>query len=80
MGLYPNGTLLSWEEIKENVWKVHKIGVLQFITIYNKYKDISGYSLKWGDEVSIYTHTHCKYWKRFDISSCFNTDILTPTS
>lgn len=52
MGLYRNSDLLSIEQIKKNAWIVHKIGILQFISMYKKYKDISGYSLKWGDEVN----------------------------
>ena len=53
MGLYRNSGLLSLEQIKKNTWILHKMGILQFISIYKKYKDISGYSLKWGDEVNV---------------------------
>ena len=51
MGLLSEGKPLSWEETKKNAWKVHKVGVLQFISLYHKLKDRKGDTLKWGDEV-----------------------------
>ena len=52
MGLLSKGTPLSWEDTKKNAWIVHRDGILQFIALYNKFKDRKGYTLKWGDEVS----------------------------
>ena len=52
MGFIRYNDVLSLEQVKKNTWIVHKMGILQFISIYKKYKDISGYSLKWGDEVN----------------------------
>ena len=52
MGFTRYSDVLSLEQVKKNTWIVHKMGILQFISIYKKYKDISGYSLKWGDEVN----------------------------
>ena len=53
MGFTQYSDVLSLEQVKKNTWIVHKMGILQFISIYKKYKDISGYSLKWGDEVNV---------------------------
>ena len=53
MGFTRYSDVLSLEQVKKNTWIVHKMGILQFISIYKKYKDISGYSLKWGDEVNV---------------------------
>ena len=54
MGKNPDGQTLSWEEVKKSTWLVKKIGILQFLNIYHRCKDISGCSLQWGDEVSSY--------------------------
>ncbi|XP_019860350.1 PREDICTED: glutamate--cysteine ligase-like, partial [Amphimedon queenslandica] len=51
MGLLSEGKPLSWEETKKNAWKVHKVGIQQFISLFHKLKDRKGDTLKWGDEV-----------------------------
>uniref|UniRef100_A0A1X7UMB8 Glutamate--cysteine ligase n=1 Tax=Amphimedon queenslandica TaxID=400682 RepID=A0A1X7UMB8_AMPQE len=51
MGLLSKGKPLSWEETKKNAWKVHKVGIQQFISLFHKLKDRKGDTLKWGDEV-----------------------------
>ena len=52
MGLLSEGKSLSWSETKEHAELVRRIGVLQFLAIYNRHKDRQGDELKWGDEVS----------------------------
>ena len=51
MGLLKQGHPLSWEEIKPYIDYIHKHGILQFINLFNKYKDRQGDSANWGDEI-----------------------------
>ncbi|KAF7988424.1 hypothetical protein HCN44_000997 [Aphidius gifuensis] len=51
MGLLTDGSALSWEETKHYADYVRKHGIIQFINIFNKYKDRQGDPFKWGDEV-----------------------------
>ena len=51
MGLLVLGTPLAWEDALQWLSYVRKHGILQFLHIYNRVKDISGDTLKWGDEL-----------------------------
>jgi len=51
MGLWSNGTPLSWEEAKKHADHVRKHGIKQSLAIYRKLKDRQNDSLLWGDEV-----------------------------
>ena len=41
----------KWERSKPNLSYVRKAGVRQFISQYNKVKDLKGDELLWGDEI-----------------------------
>ena len=51
MGLLTVGTPLEWSEIKNYVDLIHEKGIVQFINLYNRYKNQKNDCLKWGDEV-----------------------------
>ena len=51
MGLLTEGNPLEWNETKQNADLVKKMGAKQFINIYHKFKDTTGYPFKWGDEL-----------------------------
>lgn len=54
MGFLTDGTTFQWEEIVERpVDYVKKHGVLQFLAIYDRIKDRTRDSLRWGDEVCL---------------------------
>ncbi len=57
MGLLSEGKPLSWAETKKNAHIVHKIGILQFLSLYHKHKDRKD-TLKWGDEVKIVLYNY----------------------
>ncbi len=57
MGLLSKGTPLSWPETKKHSEVVRRVGVQQFLAIYQRLKDRRGDVLKWGDEVSVYEVT-----------------------
>lgn len=50
MGLLTEGKPLSWADTKKYAEHVHRVGVQQFLAIYERLKDRKGDSLKWGDE------------------------------
>ena len=53
MGFLTEGNTFVWEEIEERPTDfVRKHGIIQFLHIYNKLKNRTRDSLKWGDEVS----------------------------
>lgn len=52
MGLLTEGKPLSWAETKKHADHVRKVGVQQFLALYQRLKDRKGDTLKWGDEAS----------------------------
>ena len=53
MGFLTAGNTFSWEEASEKPTEfVRKHGIIQFLNIYNKLKDRTRDSLRWGDEVN----------------------------
>ena len=44
-------SLLKWSEYKDHLVLFREKAVKDFINIYNKYKSISDYTFKWGDEI-----------------------------
>lgn len=51
MGLLKVGQPQPWEKSKKNLSYVRKAGVRQFISQYNRVKDLRGDELLWGDEI-----------------------------
>mmetsp|Transcript_13467 Transcript_13467/g.19270 ORF Transcript_13467/g.19270 Transcript_13467/m.19270 type:complete len:967 (+) Transcript_13467:80-2980(+) len=51
MGLLKLGVPQKWEKSKKNLTYVRKAGVRQFISTYNRVKDLKGDELLWGDEI-----------------------------
>ncbi|GFH57971.1 hypothetical protein CTEN210_14447 [Chaetoceros tenuissimus] len=51
MGLLKVGVPQPWEKSKKNLTYVRKAGVRQFISQYEKVKDLQGDELLWGDEI-----------------------------
>lgn len=41
----------SFQDSKENLGYIRKAGVRQFISTYNRVKDLKGDELLWGDEI-----------------------------
>ncbi len=51
MGLLKVGVPQPWSKSKKNLRYVRKAGVRQFISHYNRVKDLKGDELLWGDEI-----------------------------
>eukprot|EP00578_Thalassiosira_sp_NH16_P026569 CAMPEP_0181088328 /NCGR_PEP_ID=MMETSP1071-20121207/6728_1 /TAXON_ID=35127 /ORGANISM="Thalassiosira sp., Strain NH16" /LENGTH=521 /DNA_ID=CAMNT_0023170237 /DNA_START=93 /DNA_END=1654 /DNA_ORIENTATION=+ len=51
MGLLKVGVPQAWPKSKKNLNYVREAGVRQFISTYNRVKDLKGDELLWGDEV-----------------------------
>jgi hypothetical protein len=51
MGLLKVGVPQPWENSKKNLNYVRQAGVRQFISTYNRVKDLKGDELLWGDEI-----------------------------
>lgn len=51
MGLLKVGTPKSWGDSKKDLRYIRKAGVRQFISTYNRVKDLQGDELLWGDEI-----------------------------
>ncbi|KAL3803173.1 hypothetical protein HJC23_003448 [Cyclotella cryptica] len=51
MGLLKVGTPQPWPVSKKNLNYVREAGVRQFISTYNRVKDLKGDELMWGDEI-----------------------------
>ncbi len=51
MGLLKVGVPQSWPKSKKNLRYVRQAGVRQFISHYNRVKDLKGDELLWGDEI-----------------------------
>ena len=41
----------TWEDSKKNLSYIRNAGVRQFISTYNRVKDLKGDELLWGDEI-----------------------------
>lgn len=51
MGLLKVGVPQPWQKSKKNLRYVRKAGVRQFVSHYNRVKDLKGDELLWGDEI-----------------------------
>ena len=51
MGLLSLGTPLEWQDARPLASHVHKHGIQQFLSLWNKIKDRRGDILLWGDEI-----------------------------
>jgi len=51
MGLLKVGTPMPWEKSKKHNKYIRSAGVRQFISTYNRVKDLKGDELLWGDEI-----------------------------
>jgi glutamate--cysteine ligase catalytic subunit len=51
MGLLKVGKPLAWDESKRHSSYVRHHGLIQFINVWNRIKDIHDDKLRWGDEV-----------------------------
>jgi hypothetical protein len=51
MGLLKVGVPQPWEKSKKNLNYVREAGVRQFISTYNRVKDLKADELLWGDEI-----------------------------
>ena len=50
-GLLKVGVPQSWDKSKQNLRYIREAGVRQFVSTYNRVKDLKGDELLWGDEV-----------------------------
>mmetsp|Transcript_6392 Transcript_6392/g.9142 ORF Transcript_6392/g.9142 Transcript_6392/m.9142 type:complete len:953 (-) Transcript_6392:1080-3938(-) len=51
MGLLKVGVPKSWDDSKKDLRYIRQAGVRQFISTYNRVKDLKGDELLWGDEI-----------------------------
>jgi len=51
LGLLKVGVPKSWDDSKRNLGYIRNAGVRQFISTYNRVKDLRGDELLWGDEI-----------------------------
>jgi glutamate--cysteine ligase catalytic subunit len=51
MGLLKLGKPLEWNESKKHSAYVRRHGLIQFLSVWNRIKDIHDDKLRWGDEV-----------------------------
>jgi glutamate--cysteine ligase catalytic subunit len=51
MGLLKVGVPMKWDDSKKNLQYIRKAGVRQFVSTYNRVKDLKGDELLWGDEI-----------------------------
>lgn len=50
-GLLKVGVPKTWDDSKQNLGYIRNAGVKQFISTYNRVKDLKGDELLWGDEI-----------------------------
>jgi len=50
-GLLKVGTPKTWNDSKKDLQYIRQAGVRQFISTYNRVKDLKGDELLWGDEI-----------------------------
>ena len=55
MGLLSVGTPLAWKDTKKFAEQIKRHGIIQFINLYRKIKNRQRDTLKWGDEVPIFS-------------------------
>jgi len=51
MGLLKVGVPKTWDESKKDLGYIRKAGIRQFVSTYNRVKDLKGDELLWGDEI-----------------------------
>jgi len=51
LGLLTVGTPKTWSDSKKDLKYIRQAGVRQFISTYNRVKDLKGDDLLWGDEI-----------------------------
>ena len=51
LGLLKVGTPKTWGDSKKDLKYIRQAGVRQFISTYNRVKDLKGDELLWGDEI-----------------------------
>ena len=51
VGLLKVGVPKTWDDSKKNLGYIRNAGVRQFISTYNRVKDLRGDELLWGDEI-----------------------------
>lgn len=51
VGLLKVGVPKKWDDSKKNLGYIRNAGVRQFISTYNRVKDLRGDELLWGDEI-----------------------------
>lgn len=51
LGLLKVGVPKTWDESKKDLGYVRKAGIRQFVSTYNRVKDLKGDELLWGDEI-----------------------------
>jgi glutamate--cysteine ligase catalytic subunit len=54
MGLLAVGTPLNWKDTKPLAEHIRYHGITQFLHTWDRWKDITGKGLLWGDEVSCF--------------------------
>jgi hypothetical protein len=50
-GLLKVGVPKTWKESKQDLHYIRKAGIRQFVSTYNRVKDLKGDELLWGDEI-----------------------------
>jgi glutamate--cysteine ligase catalytic subunit len=50
-GLLKVGVPKTWDDSKKNLHYIRQAGVRQFVSTYNRVKDLKGDELLWGDEI-----------------------------
>jgi hypothetical protein len=53
MGLLKQGTVLTWEETKEQAQRIKTLGVTQFLRLWDSEATRHDEERKWGDEVRV---------------------------
>lgn len=51
MGLLKVGVPKTWDESKPHLQYIRNAGIRQFVSTYNRVKDLKGDELLWGDEI-----------------------------
>ena len=51
LGLLKVGVPKTWDQSKKDLGYIRKAGIRQFVSTYNRVKDLKGDELLWGDEI-----------------------------
>jgi glutamate--cysteine ligase catalytic subunit len=51
LGLLKVGVPKAWDDSKKDLRYIRQAGIRQFISTYNRVKDLKGDELLWGDEI-----------------------------